>query len=454
MHAVSRKEWLVLAVGDLVSLFISLWLTLSIRHVEFPSYELFVTHLVPFSILAVVWFIIFIIFGLYEKHTTRFKLALPDLILQSQITNVVIAAIFFFMIPYFGITPKTNLFIFLVVSSLAITVWRLVLFPLFDSKKSIKAVMLGSGKEMEELREEINHNARYNMEIVHSIDLKSSENPNDVQQEVLKYIAAGKVSVVVANMHDKDLELISPLLYNLSFVQTKIDTIDMAELYEDVFQRVPIALISHEWFVEHITTRKHMFYELWKRLVDVIGSAVIGLVSLVLYPVIWLAIKFDDNGPLFIAQERVGQAQHTIHMHKFRTMTGAVSDSGDEVLKSKKRVTRVGKFLRNTRVDELPQLWSVLKGEQSLIGPRPELPALVEFYGEKIPHYRARYIVKPGLSGWAQIRHQEHPHHGTDIQETRTKLAYDLYYIKHRSIFLDMLIALRTIQILISRVGR
>ena len=127
---------------------------------------------------------------------------------------------------------------------------------------------------------------------------------------------------------------------------------------------------------------------------------------------------------------------------------------GVKFCRVKKTITRVGKFLRDARVDEFPQLWSVLRGDQSLIGPRPELPALADVYAEKIPHYAARYIVKPGLSGWAQIRHQDHPHHGTDIQETKNKLAYDLYYIKHRSIFLDILIALRTIQIIISRVGR
>lgn len=453
MHGLSRKEWLILVLGDLATFGIALWLTLTVRYLEVPSQELFTLHAVPFSLLALVWLVVFVIFGLYEKHSTHFKLILPDRIVQAQIANVVIAAVFFFAIPYFVITPKTNLLIFLVISSLLVTVWRLGIFPLVGSRNRVRAIILGSGKEVDELYEEINNNSRYKMRFVYKADVRSS-NPNDIQQEVLKCIASEKARVVVANMRDKDLELILPLLYNLSFVQTKVETVDTAELYEEVFERVPLALISYEWFIEHIATKKHLFYEALKRFIDVVGALLIGGASLILYPFVWLAIKLDDGGPLFIKQERVGQAQRGIRILKFRTMTGNTSDRGDEVLQSKKRVTGVGKFLRDTRIDEFPQLWSVVKGDQSLIGPRPELPALVNVYAEKIPHYAARYIVKPGLSGWAQIHHQEHPHHGTDVQETKTKLSYDLYYIKHRSIFLDILIALRTIQIILSRVGR
>lgn len=454
MHPISRKEWLLLVVGDLLALALALYLTLLVRYVEIPSLDLFLRHLVPFSILAIVWVVVFIVFGLYEKHTTLLKLKLPARIVRAQIANIVIAAVFFFLIPYFGITPKTNLVIFLFISSFLITLWRLNVFPLFGFKKRTKAVIIGSGKEAQELFEEVNGNSRYAIEFVDLVDMHREGNPNDVQSGILKKIVSDHVSIVVANLREKQLELMLPLLYNLSFVQTKVEILDMAEMYENVFERVPIALISQEWFIENIATQKHLLYEAFKRTIDVVGAFTLGAVSLVLYPFVYLAVTMDDRGPLFITQERVGLAQQPFRISKFRTMTGGKSDEGEEVLQSMKKVTKVGKILRDSRIDELPQLWSVLKGEQSLIGPRPELPALVEVYGEKIPHYAARFIVKPGLSGWAQIHHQAHPHHGTDIQETRTKLSYDLYYIKHRSIFLDILIALRTLQILLSRVGK
>lgn len=450
---VSHREWLPLALGDVVALALSLYLTLLVRYIEVPSFDLLWLHLQPFSILAVVWLIVFVIFGMYDNHSMILRRKLPRSILQAQTLNIFIAALFFFFIPYFGIAPKTNLVIFLVISSALIIVWRLRVFPLFGLRKRNKAVILGARQEMEELYEEINQNPRYNIRFEHMIDV-SGKNPNDVQQEVLKYIEAENISIIVANMHDKDLELLSPLLYNLSLVQGKVEIIDMASLYEDVFERIPISLISHEWLVENLSGDEKLVYSTGKRIIDICGALVLGAVSLILYPFVWIAIRMDDGGPTFVDQERIGYQHKKVPITKFRTMSGSASDKGSDVLKSEKVITRVGAFLRNSRIDELPQLWSVLMGGQSLVGPRPELPELVKVYSEKVPHYSARHLVKPGLSGWAQIHHQQHPHHGTDVHETKVKLTYDLYYIKNRSLLLDIIIALRTIQILLSRMGR
>jgi lipopolysaccharide/colanic/teichoic acid biosynthesis glycosyltransferase len=117
-------------------------------------------------------------------------------------------------------------------------------------------------------------------------------------------------------------------------------------------------------------------------------------------------------------------------------------------------ITRIGKFLRKSRIDELPQLWNVVRGDISLVGPRPEFPEPVALYTKEIPYYNLRHIVKPGLSGWAQIYHQKHPHHGIDTEETGNKLSYDLYYIKNRSFLLDLKIALRTMKVLLSFAGK
>ena len=450
---VSSKDWPLLVFGDLVALALALYITLLVRYAQLPSESLLASHFPPFAILSLAWLVVFVISGLYEKHTTILRSKLPSIVIRAQVANVALAAAFFFLIPYFGITPKTNLVIFLIISSGLILLWRLWGYSFFGVKKRNKALILGAKKEMEELYTEVNANPRYNIQFAHMVDLHTG-NPNDVQQAVLKRIEAEKISIIVANLHDKDLELITPLLYNLSLVQGKIDILDMANLYEDVFERVPTSLISPEWLVENLSGDEHLFYTAWKRAVDIVGSIIIGAISLVFYPFVWIAIMLDDGGPLFVKQERIGTQHRLIHIAKFRTMSGGTSDTGAEVLKSTKEVTRVGKFLRDSRIDELPQLWSVLRGEQSLIGPRPELPALVEEYTKKIPYYPARLLVKPGLSGWAQIHHQAHPHHGADIVETKVKLAYDLYYIKRRSILLDILIALRTVQILLSRVGK
>ena len=185
---------------------------------------------------------------------------------------------------------------------------------------------------------------------------------------------------------------------------------------------------------------------------DMAFASVLVLISLLFYPFVWLAIKLDDGGTLWSVQERIGQNSHLIKLLKFRTMEIA-NDGGQWNKDNQNKVTRVGNFLRKTRIDELPQLWNVLKGDISLIGPRPEFPKPVKLYEKQVPYYGVRHLIKPGLSGWAQIHHDEHPHHTIDMLETKNKLSYDLYYIKNRSMMLDLKIALRTIKTLLSRSG-
>ncbi|MCR4311151.1 MAG: sugar transferase, partial [Candidatus Taylorbacteria bacterium] len=156
--------------------------------------------------------------------------------------------------------------------------------------------------------------------------------------------------------------------------------------------------------------------------------------------------------PIYIFQERVGLQGKKIRTIKFRTMDW--DDAGNPQSQKDNHTTRVGSFLRKTRLDELPQFWNVLTGDISLIGPRPELPALVEVYTREVPYYNTRNLIKPGLSGWAQLYHDRHPHHHADVEQTKVKLSYDLYYIKNRSFFLDVKIAVKTIKTLLSRSGR
>jgi lipopolysaccharide/colanic/teichoic acid biosynthesis glycosyltransferase len=167
-------------------------------------------------------------------------------------------------------------------------------------------------------------------------------------------------------------------------------------------------------------------------------------VSLVFYPAVYLLIKFDDGGSVFFEQDRIGKNNKLIKVKKFRSM----SADGSNI------VTKTGKWLRKLRIDELPQLWSVLKGDMSMIGPRPEIPSLVRHYEEEIPYYNVRHLIKPGLSGWAQLYHTDPPKVSADSEKTRRKLSYDLYYIKNRSFMLDLKIALKTVKALLSRSGK
>jgi len=172
------------------------------------------------------------------------------------------------------------------------------------------------------------------------------------------------------------------------------------------------------------------------------------LLSLLAYPFVALAIYLEDRGPIFYVPERIGKGNRPIRIRKFRTMR--VMDEGQQLGQNVDQITRVGKFLRVSRIDELPQLLNVLMGDLSLVGPRPEFPKLVTLYNEQIPYYNMRHLITPGLSGWAQVHHEKPPH---TLEETREKLSFDLYYLKNRSVVLDIKIALKTIKTLLSRTG-
>jgi len=440
MDISNKKEPLILFLGDIALLIVSLWLALIIRYFEFPTQKLFVGHLIPFSILFAVWVFVFFVAGLYEKHTLLLKHKLPAIILKTQLTNSIIAIVFFYLIPYFTITPKTNLFIYILVSFVLILAWRMFILSSFGFKKKEKAVLIGSGKEMRELENEVNNNPRYNLRFVSAVDLdRVSE--TDFKEEILDIIYAEEIFTIVIDLKHEKVEPILPHLYNLIF--SKVEFIDKYKVYEEIFDKVPLSLLGYNWFLENASSSPKIMYDLFKRFMDIWVSIILGVLSLAIYPFVYVAIKLDDGGPMFFKQDRLGRNNKIVRILKFRSMS----------LGEDPEVTKVGRFLRKSRLDEIPQLWNVLKGDLSLIGPRPEVPDLVRVYEKEIPYYDVRHLLKPGLSGWAQIYHDEHPHHSADVSETKNKLAYDLYYLKNRSIFLDLKIALRTLQILLSRKG-
>jgi lipopolysaccharide/colanic/teichoic acid biosynthesis glycosyltransferase len=286
----------------------------------------------------------------------------------------------------------------------------------------------------------VNNNPRYGLEFISSIDLNKMSGV-DFQDEVLTRVYSEEVQIIAIDLKNEKVEPILPSLYNLIFSHVKF--VDMYKIYEDIFDRVPLSLVEYNWFLENISTESRVTYDALRRIADIILSSLLGLVTLIFYPLVFVLIKLDDQGPVLFAQERVGKNNKIINLLKFRSMTVDGSN----------KVTKVGRWLRASRIDELPQLWNVLKGDMSLIGPRPEIPALVKHYEEKIPYYNIRHLIKPGLSGWAQLYHIDPPKVTADADKTRRKLSYDLFYIKNRSLMLDLKIALKTIKALLSRSG-
>jgi exopolysaccharide biosynthesis polyprenyl glycosylphosphotransferase len=449
MGLFNRKEPLVLLLGDIFFFLVALWLTLLLRNVEPPSRELFADHLLPFGLLFVAWVVVFYIAGLYERHTVILKSKLPSILGTTQVTNSGVAVIFFYFVPFFGITPKTVLFIYLFTSFTLILFWRTYGYFALRNRPKENAIIIGAGDDMKELIQEVNDNQIYNLNFVSSVDLNRADE-HGFWEEIKDRVYSENVSVIAVDLSHEGVEPVLPHLYNLIFANVKF--VDMHKIYEDIFNKVPLSLLHYNWFLENISTTPRVAYDGLKRIMDASVALVLFTFSLLLYPFVFLAIKLDDGGPIFIGQERVGESNKMIKILKFRSMS--CDDRGEYGKENDNRVTKVGLFIRKTRIDELPQLWNVLRGDLSLIGPRPELPALVKRYSEEIPYYNVRHLIKPGLSGWAQIYHDQHSHHAVDTTETKNKLSYDLYYIKNRSFLLDLKIALRTLKTLASIAGR
>ncbi len=244
----------------------------------------------------------------------------------------------------------------------------------------------------------------------------------------------------------------NPELTNLLFncLTLDLDIYSLSDFYELVYGRVPINSIGQDWFIENLNQGGKNYFNVIKRALDIIGGTIILIVSLPFWPFIALAIKLDSRGPVIFRQQRVGINDTLFDMFKFRTMRTVDNDGSMTGIKDK-RITRVGNFLRRTRLDEIPQVINILRGEMSFIGPRPERPEFVADLSQKIPFYKTRLLVKPGLSGWDQI---SGVYHSPSLEDSIAKLEYDLYYLKHRSLYLDFSITLKTIATMMSRGGR
>lgn len=447
MNRIRTKEATFLFIGDVIVLFVALYLALTLRYGALPSQDTLWLHLGPFTFIFIIALLFNFIGGLYEKHTLTLKKKIPFILIQVQVVNTLVAVGFFYVIPYFLITPKIVLLLYLALSLLFMVAWRMSVAESLGGKRKNRALLIAEGKEARELHAEIEHNSRYSTTFVEWIDLSSTSIQGE---QVVELIKSKGITLIVADFRNSKVNHIMPVLYRSIF--SGVQFIDVEKLYEETFDRAPLSLLDDTWFVENISTASKISFDIFKRSLDIVTSIIFGIVSLIFYPFIILAIKLDDRGVIFSYQNRVGQNNKVVRIVKFRTMTIANDDAKWEA--GKNTVTKVGNILRKSRLDELPQFWNVLIGDLSLVGPRPEFPDPVSSYSDSIPYYNIRHIIKPGLFGWAQIQHQKHPHHGLDIEETKNKLSYDLFYIKNRSLFLELKIILQTLKIIVSFVGR
>jgi len=265
-----------------------------------------------------------------------------------------------------------------------------------------------------------------------------------------KLLLDRKIDIVVTSPELHGQPKIVEQIYRNLFLG--IAYFDLPTFYEKILGRIPVATIGQLWFLENLTENDKKFYELFKRFGDLIFTLLLGAVGAILTPFIALAILLDSPGPILFRQSRVGQGGRLFLAMKFRSMIMDSEKNGPQWTKADDpRVTRVGRVLRKLKLDEIPQLINILRGEMSFIGPRPEQPEFVDSRIKKVPYYNERHLVKPGLTGWAQINA---PFTSASEEDTLSKLQYDLYYIKNRSMLLDLGILLKTINIVLTRQGR
>ncbi len=272
---------------------------------------------------------------------------------------------------------------------------------------------------------------------------------NDRLLEIIEEKAVTEIVIAITGeVHGSTFQVL------LDAQESGVDVIPMPALYEELLGRVPIHHLESEWLIRSFVNDARVggFYELAKRLLDIL-VALAGLsICIVLAPLTAIIILVDSGFPILYKQIRSGKGGKLYSIYKFRTMVqDAEKDGRVQVThENDDRITRVGGFLRRTHIDELPQFWNVLRGEMSIVGPRAERPELIIEYQKEIPLYRARLLVKPGITGWAQVNYG----YSATIAQTIVKLEYDLYYIKHRNLFMDILIILRTMTQVIGFRGR
>lgn len=445
-----RTNALLLFVGDIAVFIGGLFLALMIRYQELPAQDIVFEHIEAFLGVFMLWVLVFLAAGLYDTKINLSRKLIPGIVMRAQIVNLALAGTYFFVLPI-GITPKTTLAIYLVVTTLAIVFWRLFVFPSLATKRAERALIVGTGDEPLALARILNEGRYFKFVVAEVVDPKTFSDSASFRIALERYIQEHTVTMVIGDMHSDRSAMLIPIFYELAFYDDRVSFLSLHSLYEQIFHRVPPSLVHESWILENVSMVPHATYDVLKRAFDLLGALLLGAVMLVCYPFVWLAVKMEDGGALFYTTERIGQYGRTIRILKFRTMNG--TDRGQEALRSALEVTKVGRFLRKTRIDEFPQAWNIFRGDLSFIGPRPEMPALTQVYAERIPYYTMRHLIKPGLSGWAQINDFDVPRSGIDVERTIAKLSFDLYYLKHRSFFLDLEIAVKTFKALLMRSG-
>jgi len=450
----SKKTFLsfILFFGDVFLMYSSLFLTLAIRYHDFsflpgPQTRIY---LFNFSFIYLSWFLILFIFDFYKvsflkKSSDFFR----NLIIFFFLAGA-FGTIYFYLQPQLSIAPKRILFYDVLIFTILFSFWRFVfneITKLFNLRE--KVAIIGYHQKFSELLTDSLKEGDYEISLFYNSDGKSFpyhklakfgfvKDPKKFKELIEK---EGISTISFVPEFYKNEELVKEIFLNLP---PKLNFINFVDLYESFTKKIPLEVIDEPWFLENIYRVERKIDDILKLGFDIFFSFIGFLIFIIFFPFIALAIKLDSEGPILFTQKRMGKNRKIFTLYKFRTMK--VDTNQEKELwreKDPNQVTSVGKILRKFYLDELPQFFNILKGDISFVGPRPEWVALAKIFEKEISFYSFRYIVKPGLIGWAQLNF---PASGS-TREAKEKFQYDLYYIKNRSFWLDSIILFKAVKL-------
>jgi len=441
---------IVLFLVDLFLLYLALIITLIIRFSQNLSWQIVREHFLPFSLLFPIWLFIFSFFNFYELDLLRSRAFFLVRIISGFLVSLAVGIAFFYLIPIFGITPKTNLLILIFIFGIFFILWRKIALYLFSSFFQNKVAIIGTTKESKQLALIIRKNPQLGYKL---IEIVSNDDIGLIPQKIEQL----KLNTLIFTRDLSSEPALDEILYKC--LSLRVYLLDLARAYEIIAQRIPLGFVNHVWFLENLREGKKELYDKSKRLFDVFLAILFLLIFSPLWLIIPLLIKLEDGGPVFYSQKRMGKNLEKITVLKFRTMKENADETGVSWSSGKQdmRITKVGKILRHFHFDELPQMLNILKGKLSFVGPRPESLNNIHFLEKKIPYYHLRHLIKPGFAGWAQMASGYTNTMGEieniyeKIRYDFEKVEYDLYYIKNRSFALDLAILLKSLNLFFNK---
>jgi sugar transferase (PEP-CTERM system associated) len=449
LRPISKKKVLIL-LGDVVILITSMIVAFSMR----TGYSVnILSHLTGASTVTIlICLLVFYIFDLYNLEYRFLTLGYGAKVTFAVLTGSALTAMFFYLLPHWRFSRDIFLLqtVFIVILAYC---WRIFIeIFVVPIKKTSSIVIIGTGRSGQAMCEEIENDLEYR--VVGFLD----DNPELRGTCNKQYPVLGNCSYLtgMATRKEVDVAIVSTeyersaeLLKNVVGVRMRgVSIYDIPTFYEKLTKKVPVEHLKDAWFVYTPLSGvgSNMYTQKLERFLDIVIS-IFGIILAFLIGLITvIVIKLDSKGPVFYIQRRVGKNGKCFDLIKFRSMKNNAEINGATwTLENDIRITRVGKTIRRLRLDEIPQMWNVLRGDISFIGPRPERPEFVKLLKEDIPYYSLRHSVKPGITGWAQVNYG----YGSSKDDALEKLKYDFYYIKNKSLLLDFHIMLRTIKVVL-----